>query len=284
MKITPSIKNVYLVFWLAFIITFLVYPYWIFLDFSFSQRDFNGGIVNTFSTESWESAFSLQIALILYKSFMMALINTLFCFLFGFPIAIYIWRLNNRKKIFFYSLFLIPIGVSVLLVSYSWQLILGNSGVLNNLAQNLFNSDGTSNFIFNHWSIHVSLFGAYLSYFVLTFNTSLEKINPKYLINSQALGADNIQSLWYIILPMSKSGIITGALLVFLPTFAEYVIPSLLGGNKQFFVGTYAKYLFYEGKNWPAGSVILIISTIILMVFSIIFFKHIKNSFFENSK
>ena len=65
-----------------------------------------------------------------------------------------------------------------------------------------------------------------------------EKIDIKLIEASYDLGANFSKTFWHIILPLSMPGVRAGFFLVYVVSFGEYVIPSLIGGQKHFFVGT----------------------------------------------
>ena len=67
-------------------------------------------------------------------------------------------------------------------------------------------------------------------------------------------------------LPLTKSGIVAGCVLVFVPSFGSYVIPDILGGAKTLLIGSYIARQFRDARNWPLGaslSVLLIVAMLV---------------------
>ena len=74
------------------------------------------------------------------------------------------------------------------------------------------------------------------------------------------LGANFRKTFWHIILPLSMPGVKAGFFLVYVVSFGEYVIPSLLGGMKHFFVGTLISEYFFIGNDWHLGAAFICLS------------------------
>ena len=78
-----------------------------------------------------------------------------------------------------------------------------------------------------------------------------------------ALCANFFQTLFYIWLPLSVPGIISGVTMVFVPALTTFVISSLLGGSKILLIGNVIEQEFTKGSNWHLGSGL----SLVLMIF-----------------
>jgi spermidine/putrescine transport system permease protein len=95
------------------------------------------------------------------------------------------------------------------------------------------------------------------------------------------LGANQWQTFYKIILPLTLPAIQTGFLLVFVPAFGEFVIPLLMGGDKYMFVGTLISHLFLIGQNRPVGAAFTLVTSTFLcciVVFVLFFFSKKKST------
>ena len=98
------------------------------------------------------------------------------------------------------------------------------------------------------------------------------------LVESEAVGelslkglARPLKAFWQITFPLTLPGIVTGALLVFIPMTGEYIIPNILGGGKYEFVGNLIGDQFNEAQNRPFGSALAISLMIALSVFVLVY-------------
>jgi spermidine/putrescine transport system permease protein len=103
---------------------------------------------------------------------------------------------------------------------------------------------------------------------IMPLYASLEKLDTRVLEAAIDLGANGWQRFWKVILPMSRSGLASGILLVFLPTMTLFYIPVLLGGARGLLLGNLIETQLLVIHNWPgaaATSVTLSIALLLLM-------------------
>ena len=90
------------------------------------------------------------------------------------------------------------------------------------------------------------------------------------------LGAGPIKSFFTITLPLSKTGIIAGSMLVFVPAVGEFVIPELVGGSENLMIGKVLWQAFFDQNNWPLASAVAVVMVALLVV-PIALFQHYEN-------
>jgi len=93
---------------------------------------------------------------------------------------------------------------------------------------------------------------------VFPLYVSLERLDKRLLEASKDLGANRLRTFFQVTLPLTAPGLVSGALLVFIPMMGEYIIPSILGGGKIYFVGNALVDLYLQSRNWPLGSAVAI--------------------------
>jgi spermidine/putrescine transport system permease protein len=104
------------------------------------------------------------------------------------------------------------------------------------------------------FAIYVGIVYNYLPLMLLPIYVALERIDPALLTASKDLGAGPIRSFLQITLPLSLPGVASGVLLVLIPVMGEYLIPTLLGGGRTYFLGNALADLFLQSRNWPVGA------------------------------
>jgi spermidine/putrescine transport system permease protein len=65
-----------------------------------------------------------------------------------------------------------------------------------------------------------------------------------------------MRSAWEVrvTLPLSLPGVVSAALLVFIPTVGDYITPAQVGGSSGIMIGTLIQSQFGKANNWPLGS------------------------------
>jgi spermidine/putrescine transport system permease protein len=96
--------------------------------------------------------------------------------------------------------------------------------------------------------------------------TALEKIDKRMFEAAADLGASQWRAFRKITIPLSMPGVRTGFFLVFVPSFGEFVVPTLLGGGKQLFVGTLITQYFLSARNPYLGAAFTCLSGLILLI------------------
>lgn len=250
---------------------------------SFRGRDFFGGFTADWGIAAWKDLVSPIVLATLARSSVYAAVTTLLCAGIGIPLGIV---MRARGEIFQRRaslLILFPITLNTLLVAYNWQVLLGNAGLLNSILQSLGLTKEPIPFLFNPPSVVVGMTGAYLPFFLLPFLAALGKLDSGYIAASSSLGASSIHTAMHVILPMTRNGVATGCLLVFLPCFSEFVLPDLLGGGKTLLVGNLMQFWFYEGRNWPAGAALACVVILLAGFLAVPFYRQMRSMFSQEA-
>jgi putrescine transport system permease protein len=101
---------------------------------------------------------------------------------------------------------------------------------------------------------------------VLPLYANLVKMDLRLLEAARDLGATPWQAFWRITVPLSRGGIIAGALLVFIPCVGEFVIPELLGGPGTLMIGRVLWDEFFSNNDWPMAASVAVIMVLLIIV------------------
>lgn len=184
---------------------------------------------------------------VIASSFLLAITNTILCFLIAYPLAYYIAFSAKRFGNLFLILIIIPFWTNFLLHVYAWFFVLDKDGFLNMILKTLGLVDNPVTHLNTPFAVVVMMVYYYLPYMVFPLYSSLERMDVRLIEASRDLGATWLQTFRRIILPLTKKGLKAGFFLVYIPSFGEFVIPELMGGDRQMFVGTViAEYILGE--------------------------------------
>jgi ABC-type spermidine/putrescine transport system permease subunit I len=186
----------------------------------------------------------------------------------------------KRWKTLSFALLILPFWTNFLLLVYSWYFLLENDGLVNNALLYLGVIKEPLHMM-NSWvATYCGMFYCYLPFMLLPLYSTFDKMNIQLLEASQDLGASHLKTFWNITLPLTMPGIQTGAILVFVPAFGEFVIPALLGGDKNMYIGSVITHYFLTVRNVPLGSAFTCLSSLVLIgiLLSFIVVKNIFSS------
>ncbi|WP_304640004.1 ABC transporter permease subunit [Pseudomonas sp.] len=204
-------------------------------------------------------------------SIRIALISTLICLFLGYPMAYAIARAPRERQLVFLLLIMMPTWTAILIRVYAWMGILSTNGLLNSALMSLGIISTPMQILNTNTAVYIGIVYAYLPFMVLPLFANLVKHDHTLLEAAMDLGAGRIKAFWTITVPLSKSGIVAGSMLVFIPVVGEFVIPELLGGPETLMIGKVLWQEFFNNRDWPVASALAIVMLGILLIPIILF-------------
>ncbi|MEO7494510.1 MAG: ABC transporter permease subunit, partial [Massilia sp.] len=195
-----------------------------------------------------------------------AAITTALCLFIGYPFAYFMARAKASVRPALLMLVMLPFWTSFLLRIYAWKGILANNGLLNSFLLKAGLIDAPLHLMNTPFSLVIGMVYAYLPFMILPLYANLVKMDLRFLEAAADLGATPMEAFWRITVPLSKSGIIAGAMLVFIPAVGEYVIPELLGGPTTLMIGKVLWDEFFTNNDWPLASAVTVVVILLILV------------------
>jgi spermidine/putrescine transport system permease protein len=255
--------------WLSMAVLFAA-PFVIVLAYSFLTRGVFGGIELAWTAENYQRLFDPLYLTILWRSFVMALAATALCLLLAFPAALFISRAVDRKNLYL-QLVMLPFWTSFLVRTYAWIFLLRDTGLFNTGLQALGIIHSPLPLLYNDGAVLLGLVYGYLPFMVLPIYATLERLDPALVEAAADLGARPLSTVFRIVVPLSRPGIVAGSVLVFIPCLGAFLTPDLLGGGRTVLVGNLVQNQFTTARDWPFGSAVSIalmaLVTVLLVVF-----------------
>ena len=216
------------------------------------------------------------------QSIQVATISTLLCLLIGYPMAWAIVHSSPAMRIALLMLVVLPSWTSFLIRVYAWIGILKNNGLINNFLMWLGVIDEPLTLLHTNAAVYIGIVYAYLPFMILPIYTALMRMDYSLVEAASDLGARPYRTFLSVTLPLTKSGIIAGSMLVFIPAVGEFVIPELLGGPDSLLIGRVLWQEFFNNRDWPVASAVAVVMLIILMVPIIWFYRYQRREMQEN--
>lgn len=201
-----------------------------------------------------------------------AAFGTLVCLFLGYPMAYGISRASRRTRLFLLMLVILPFWTSFLIRIYAWMGILSHHGLINNILIKLNFITQPLTLLNNSLSVCSGIVYAYLPFMVLPLYATLIKIDRTYLEAASDLGCRPFKTFLSVTLPLSWPGIMSGSILVFIPSVGEYVIPELLGGPDTLMIGRVLWNEFFNNHDWPIAAALAVVLCLAL-VFPVMLFQ-----------
>jgi spermidine/putrescine transport system permease protein len=210
-----------------------------------------------FSLENFKAALDSVYIHIFLRTLRFATLGTVLTILVGWPLAYWLARYAPpRRKNLFLALVIIPFWTSFLIRTYSFLIVFDPQFPLSKALDGLGLTSGPLDILYTGTAVQIGIVYNYLPLFVLPAYAALERLNWTLLDAASDVGATGWAALRQITIPLALPGLVTGALLVFIPMMGEYVIPQILGGGKVDLMGNVVQRAFLEQQNYPLGSAI----------------------------
>jgi len=196
-----------------------------------------------------------------------AAVTTLACLLLGYPLA---YRLARTRRSWVRSTVLTVVVSSLWLTfiirGYAWSVLLSSDGLIPVLAANVGLLEEPVSFVPGYWALVVGMVYVFLPFMVLTLYTSIKNVDAELLEASKNLGAGPIATFRHVTLPLTKRGIVSGSLLVFVLSLGVYVLPRILGNPPQWTLAVVIGNQVTVESNVPFAAALSIVLLLVVVV------------------
>lgn len=251
---------------------FFTLPLIIVFIFSFASRSNTGKpLLEAWNLDSWTKLLDPLVREIAVRSLGLALLNTGLSLLIGYPFAYWIaTRRDPKTRTLLLVAVLIPFWSNFLIRTYAWRMLLDSDGYITRFGEF---TGLWGQLLFTTPAVFLGLLYGYLPFMVLPLYAAIERLDWSLVEAGRDLYASGGAAFRKITLPLSRPGIVAGAILVFIPSLGAYVTPDILGGAKTTLLGNYIVTQFGAARNWPFGSALSGAILIIMLLATILYFK-----------
>jgi putrescine transport system permease protein len=214
------------------------------------------------------------------KSLKIAAVSTVILVFAGYPIAYAMTRAPSRARMLLVTLVVLPFWTSFLIRVYAWINILARDGLLNGVLIRLGIVNEPVTWLATDTAVYIGIVYSYLPFMILPLYASLEKLDESLLEAAADLGCPRWKAFFLVTVPLSRAGLVAGALLCFIPIVGEFVIPDLLGGSETPMIGQTLWTEFFANRDWPVASAVAVVLVTLLLV-PIAFYQHSQMRDFE---
>ncbi len=205
------------------------------------------------------------------SSIEIAFFSTILTLLVGYPIAYGMANAPSEWRPTLMMFVILPFWTSFLIRVYAWMGILSKQGFLNQFLLWSGLIDEPLVLLNTNIAVYIGIVYTYVPFMILPIYATLEKLDGSLIEAAVDLGCSRLKAFWLVTVPLSKSGIIAGCFLVFIPALGEFVIPSLLGGSRTLMIGKVLWEEFFSNRDWPVASAVAVILLLLLVVPIILF-------------
>jgi len=209
---------------------------------------------------------------VLGNTFRISGLVTLVTLLLGFPYAYLMTLAPPFWRNLMLVAVLIPFWTSLLVRTFAWVLMLGDTGVVNQFLMSIGLIDEPTQLIRNQTGVLIGMVQVMLPYAVLPLFATMRQIDRRLVQAAEGLGARPISAFWRVYAPLTLPGVAASCLLVFISSIGFYVTPALLGGPKDMMIGELIVQQLSAVLRWGFASalavILLLVTAALLLVVS----------------
>ena len=262
-KLSPTIQNHRLdrmakpyLYWL-YIFACLPILIMVFLMFVDTEGIRFEGMSLTLSNFTFLSNSSVLTAF--WNSFKYSILTTLICIFFGYLLAYTLHKSKIRNKYMVLLLLILPMWTNILLRINALASVFKAS----NLISDIFNVKGLD-IIGTDIAIILGMVFTYLPFIVLPIYTSLEKVDYSLEEAALDLGITETKKFWKVIVPLTMSGVTSGAMMVLLPCLSGFAIPKVLGAGNILLIGNIIEQNFIN-MSYNQGAILAVVLLVVIL-------------------
>ncbi len=255
---------------LGYLIIFLAVP--LLLLFAFGLVDIRGGRVvpGSWTLDHYASVLSDPFYYrIFFRTFWMGLGATVFCLIFGYPVAYLFTRVSPAARQVLLVLVLTPLLTNAVVRTFGWMIILGGQkGLINIMLMRLGLVQEPVKILYTMTGVLIGLTQIQLPFMILPIIAALEGQDRSLRDAAAGLGASWVQTFFHVIIPLSLPGVLTGSALVFVISYTNFAVPALLGGGSFAVIPTFIFEQISALLQWNSGAVLasLLLLTAMIML------------------
>ncbi|QOF75172.1 ABC transporter permease (plasmid) [Aminobacter sp. SR38] len=215
---------------------------------------------------------------IVWTTLRICLITTFFSVMIGYCIAYAMVHAHARQQNIMLLLLLISFWISVLVRTFSWLMLLGDNGLLNNTLATMNVISEPIHFVRNELGVLIGMIHYMVPYAVLPLLANMQGLDARIFQASRNLGASGAQTFCRVYLPLTKPGIVAASLLVFILSLGFYVTPAILGGGKVLMTAEYISVQLLVTLKWGTAAMLAALTLFCVMALLWIMSRFMKLS------
>lgn len=239
---------------LAWLGVFFVIPAVLIVVTAFRPPDLQGGVGSGWTTETLQVLRDPAYLPIVWRTVWLSGLTTIVCLALALPVSFQIARVGTRMRQFLLLLVVIPFLSNFLIRVFAWKSLLHPEGPLTKLLIALHLVSEDAMLLNNLGAVLLVLIYTQLPFAILPLYAAAEKFDFGLLDAARDLGAGPWRSFSKVFVPGVRRGLISAAVMVFVSSLGQYVIPQMIGGASDEMLGSKIAQRVFSDRNLPHAS------------------------------
>ena len=248
--------------WLAMLLLFYALPLGSLVVLSFLESE-SGHIRFSLTLENYRDVFAAATGRpgVIVKTLWIGIQVVLYSTVIALPLAYYIAKVmrSPRSQAVLLVLFAAAFLVGPLVRTISWRGVLGVNGLINTTLESSGLIDQPLlSLLYGKPAMIVAMTYNAFPFMLFALFLAMIMIDDRHIAAARDLGATALTAFFRVVVPLSVPGLVTGAILVFVPVLSAVLEPEILGGPSSRLTPTAIRSQFFHTLNWPLGAALTV--------------------------
>jgi putative spermidine/putrescine transport system permease protein len=188
----------------------------------------------------------------------------------------YVWvRGSATQRLFAEFCILVPFWISLLTRAFGWVALLSNRGLINTWLQAAGLIDDPLPLGQNEFAVVLGMTHFLIPFAVFPLASAMRALDDRVLLAARGLGAGRARVFWSVFVPMTRSGLIGAAMIVFVFALGFFVTPAILGGGRAVMIAELVYIRIFQSPDWGLGAAIsvalvLLVGALLALLFRLV--------------
>ncbi len=237
---------------------FIVAPLAFVAYYAFTDADGAFTIANVVALGDHMGTFGLSVCF--------ALIATVICLLIAYPMAYFLCAMSARSQKVLVMLAMLPMWMNLLIRTYSMLAIFDDAGFLNRFIWTFAPNFEGIHIIGTPAAVIFGMVYNFFPYMLLPLYSVMSRLDGRLIEAAQDLGCTPVRVITRVVMPLTKSGIISGITMVFVPSISTFYISQKLGGGTFDLIGDAIERQFQRPDTYSVGAAISLVMMILILI------------------
>jgi len=192
----------------------------------------------------------------------------------AYPIAYSLCHARRGAAALILGCVIVPYFTSIVVRTYSWMVILGRNGLINQVLLGLGLVDEPVALMYNRAGVLIGMVYVLLPYLVLTLYATMKHIDADLLRAARGMGASGALTFWRVFWPLSLPGVVSGCLIVYILAIGFFITPALMGGTHDMMLAMLIQREIEINLNWGLAALFSLVLLAITLVLYAVYYRY----------
>ncbi len=256
---------------MVWLLAFFVVPAFLVVVTALRPSDLRGGVGEGWSLETFKEVLNPNYLPILWRTVWLSVATMTICVAAALPMAFQMARVSAAWRNVLLLLVVVPFLTNFIIRIFAWKSLLHPEAALSQFLIRIGMMNEDAMLLNNVGTVLLLLIYTQLPFAILPLYAAAEKFDFQLLDAARDLGASRWQAFWRVFVPGVRRGLTSAAMMVFVCTLGQYVIPQFVGGPDDEMLGNKITQRAFGDRNLPHASALaacLLMAMVAIMVVS----------------